>query len=263
MKKSTVIGLVFSAILLGCGTDASTETKPQQTDTPSEKLSVEERAKRFMENKLGINAAEEYKFFSYDAHVNADTLKDKVFILQREKYAFDKVERVGSMKNFKDMGYNSPENYLFLYDAARDEFVTTAGIGANITQDLEVSFKKILSPAKEDIIIDYRVLNGMYRSVYAYADKRLLKVLSFPLFSELGKEDEAAYITTYQKGSASIAQDIWLYKAKLKYNKDSLLKNPNLLPEREATDQLYLRFIFDPKRFKYVTPGYEQEEDKK
>ncbi|SFT73142.1 hypothetical protein SAMN05216474_1990 [Lishizhenia tianjinensis] len=263
MKKNTILGLIFSAILMGCTTESTTDTPSITPETPVFELSIEERAQRFMENQLGINAAEEYKFFSYDAHVNTDTLMDKVFVLQREKYAFEKVEKVGSMKNFQDMEYNSPENYLFLYDAARDEFVATPGIGANITQPLEVSFHKILSPAKQDIIVDYRVVNGLYRSIYAYADQQLLKVLSFPLIADLGDENEAAYVPVYQKGSASIAQDIWLYKAEMNYDIDSLKANPNFLPERKQSEKLYLRFIFDPKRFKYVTPGYEQEEDRK
>lgn len=263
MKKHTLIGLIFSGILWSCGTEETKSTPSFNPVSADATLTVDQRAKRFVENKLGINAAETYKFYAYDANINADTVKDKVFLVQREEFAFEKVERVGSLKNFKDLGYNSNENYIFIYNGARDEFEIAVGIGANITQQIDLKFEPILSPAKNDIVIDYRVGKGLYRAVYAYADNQLLQILSFPLISDLGTENEESFVATYHKGSASIAKDVWLYKADMNYNKDSLKANPNFLPERVSTDKLYLRFIFDPRRFKYVTPGFEQDEDKK
>lgn len=257
MKKSVVFGLIFTAVLAGCSTNVE-EKKEEKSTESTEVLSLEQRAKRFIEDKLRINAAEEYHFQMWEANIDTDTLEDAVFVIQREQYAMQKAEKSGSLKNFEAIGYNAQENYLFVYNAGKDEFWAAAPIGANVTQPLQLEFKNILSPAKQDIILDYKLLDGAFRSIYSIANKQVLKVLNYPIYTDLGKETEQAYVSKLMDGSASIAKDVWLYKATLNYNLEDGQKPEEIIPTLEATDELYLRFLFDPKRFKYVTPGFEQ-----
>lgn len=257
MKNMLFYIICFALVITSCGEKNGPTENFVEESKPSKKLSLDDRAKRYIEDKLGINAAEEYHFESYRASITADTIVDGVFVVQRKAYAQKKVEDKGLEHSFRSNGFTAPENYLFVYDAAKDKFVSTLPIAANIKEDLKIEFIEFTTPAKNDISLVYHLSDGAFISFYSYANEQLLQILNFPLYSDLGGENEVAYTYEFAPGSASLAKDVFIYKAELEYEKSKDFDPFTFEPKRIKTDELYLQFLFDPKRFKYVTPGFE------
>lgn len=253
MKYSLSLILVV-VILSFVGCDSNPQKQTVDSSKPAVKKSIKERGIAYIENNLKINAAEEYDIDYYEEFIDDDTLKDALFIIRRVGYAELKARKANVYDNYVKFGYTANENYIYLYNGKTKKFSTTAPIGASMNQPIEVSFQSITSLLQKNILIKYYILDSKFISYYSVGNKSVYPVLNHPIYANVGAEDEEAYKTEYTDGTFSLAKDINLYKAKFSEKMQEFSEE-----DLVATDVLYLRFMFDPRKQKYVTRGVENQ----
>lgn len=240
--------LFFVIVAFTSCENSNSDSKLTNSKNPVEN-SIEEKAKAYIENNLKINTVEKYSMKTYEAFIDADSIKDAFIVVQRPDYAKLKAEKANVLKNFEKMGNVANQNYLYYYNGKTKKFATTMPVGANVYKDMEVEFKSIISPAKKEIIVKYYILDSKFASYYTEENGKIFTVLNHPIYTSIGKEDEQVYSVKYNEGTFSIAKDIDLYLGEI--NPKDSISEENI----KATNKCYLKFMFDPRKKKYVTKG--------
>ncbi|MGB0934348.1 MAG: hypothetical protein ACPGU5_08695 [Lishizhenia sp.] len=234
-------------LLVGC--NQIDKKRKGENVTIQNKKTIKERGIAYIENNLKINAAEKYEMEYFEAFIDQDTIKDALFLVRRKEYATLKAKKAKVYDNFIKLGSTANENYIYVYNGKTKKFRTTAPIGSSMNQPIQVDFKSITSLSKKDIVINYYILDSKFVSYYTVNERNVYPVLNHPIYTDYGKETQAAYSVKFSEGTFSLAKDIDLYKSEL-FIKDSI---EQFFPSEE----LYLKFMFDPRKQKYVTKGVE------
>ncbi len=240
-------------LFLGIGCNQTEQTNNGGKKLPTTQKSVKERGIAYIENYLKINAAEDYGLEYFEEFITDDTIKDALFLVRRVGYAELKARKANVYNNYLKFGLTANENYIFIYNGKTKKFSTTAPIGASMDQPIEIDFQSITSLVKKDILVKYYILNSKFASYYTAGKESFYPVLNHPIYSYSNQDSLEAYAVKYEEGTFSLAKDIDLYKAVLA-NDQKEVTEENLV----ATEQRHLRFMFDPRKQKYVTPGVEE-----
>lgn len=253
---------VLLSFLFSCS-NPNPETTEKVESEKNSSLSWEEQITRQIESQLSINAQEEYDIQFYYSHLNPDTLKDAIVLVNRREYAIEHVRKNGTESFFERMGYSAPQNYVFVVLGGGDKLISPQPIGSNINYPLTIEFLKLTSSAQNDFYVEYRVKNSLFRNYYTLSRGGLDLIFSCPVFDGIGEEEPTAYSIEHKSSPLRIAKDIAMYQGKIKHYNLSEIEDVNTYTpsEIEKTDSLVVYFIYDENKKKYITPMRPAEEE--
>lgn len=219
-------------------------------------LTEEEKIIRQVENKLDISAAENYDFQIEYQHINRDTLKDALILVNRKDYAFKQAKSNDTEKFFESTGHTGPYNYLFLKLGGKKKLISTAPVGSNAEYPLKVNFLELTSKAHLDFYVEYRIRNSKHRNYYTLRNNSLFLTFSCPVFDNIGEPNPRVYDIEHPESSVRISKDIALYEGEIvDYKIEEISDVNNYTPKViKSTGELIGYFIFDDQSMKYKTP---------
>lgn len=253
-KKIKFIGLFLTAMIFNAC--LSEEGNKEAKEEPQETLTKKERLVRQIENELDISAAEEYDMQVYPEFINADTLKDKLVLVNRKEFAYKHVKEQKSEAFFERTGHTAPFNYVFVQMGDEEQLLSTDPVGSNVDYPIDAHFVSLTAKARKDFYVDYRIKNSMQRNYYTVRNNRIYKTFSCPVFDSIGADNPVVYAIKHKENSMRLAKDIVLYKGEITDYNPSEIQNKNNFTPKDivSTETLFAYFIFDKKRMKYVTP---------
>ncbi|PWH86829.1 hypothetical protein [Brumimicrobium oceani] len=256
LKNSIYLCSIFFIASACSGDDLTENNVVKQVETAKETLSEEEKIIRQVENILDINAAENYDIQIQYKHIDPDTLKDALILVNRKEFGHQKAKNTNTERFFESTGHTGLYNFVFLKLGGSDKLITTAPVGSNADYPLTVEFLELTSKAHKDFIVEYRVRNSLHRNYYTVRKDKMFLTFSCPVFDSIGAPKPVAYDIVHTDSEVRIAKDIALYDGRIKdYNPDEI-ENINFYTPKEIIRDggLYVFFIFDDKKMKYVTP---------
>jgi outer membrane lipoprotein-sorting protein len=250
LHKIQIIFILFSTsiLLFSCNEEEEIES----TQNISEKKEpVESIAKRFIESKLEISAAEKYKLEIYKSQLDGDNEEDAIVAVNRYNYA---VEKAGQSKNpgkVAEIGYMGPYNYIFYYDGATGIMNGPMEIPSTPISPLKISFEKVMSEAYSDVVVSFRIRNSCFKHIYTIQNKKPRLVFGWKLFDGFGTPDAKGVHLVFETTAVSLPKDIRVMKANIisatteqNYDVDE--------PVMEKLNEEEYRFIYNPKEGKYA-----------
>lgn len=244
--------------LASCGNNDDSEETAENTDNETETDTKESdteffnRAKREVMAKLKIPGNEDFKMQVYREEINSDTILDAIITVNRLEYAMEQAVKIGKQAKMAQIGFMGNYNYFLYYDGATGQFSVPIPVPSTPGRPLDVSFEHILSPVRNDVIIEYRVLNSGYKSYFSVFNERdLLLVFQWKYFENAGDDNPTALVHKIVEQPNSVYKDIYIINSEIdNYNKnigDIYQYTPSITKEKEV---LY-KFTFDPRFTKY------------
>ena len=226
-----------------------------------ETLTDEEKIIRQVENILDISAAENYDIEIQYQYIDPDTLKDALILVNRGEFGHQKAKRTNTERFFKTTGNTGLYNFIFLKLGGVDKIISTNPVGANADYPLTFEFLELTSKAHKDFLVEYRVRNSLHRNYYTVRNDRLFLTFSCPVFDSIGAPNPRVYDIQHTTSDVRIAKDIALYEGSIVDYKVDEIENINEFTPKDIIrdGDLYVFFIFDDKKMKYVTPMREVE----
>lgn len=245
--------LSFFSCQQGVENKKNEKQKPVEKKEPAHFQNFEERMKHEVMEKLAITSTEKFDMKIYYAQLNNDDKQDAVITVNRLEYAINEASKTENPAKRAEIGYMGSFNHFFYYDGAKDALSFPKVIPSSAKAPLQVYFEHIQSDSYKDIIIQYRIRNAAFRSYYILHDLSLQLVFQWKDFDQVGERNYEANYFAYEEGTFCLVKDILIYKGKIKnYTTtipDIYAYNPSIL----STKKLEYRFMFDPKKLKYVT----------
>lgn len=238
----------------------SCEERQQIEDTKNDEAieidNFEEWAKRQVETLLKINATENYTMTIHEEFIDRDTLIDAVILVNREEYAKIKAAEDGDTSFEELVGYTGPYNHVFTYINGSKKLHQAPPVGSSAEYPLTVQFETICNPSQKDFFVEYRVKSSVNRNYYTLDKGKVILTFSCPLYDFMDPQNPIIYAIKHQESDVRISKDIALYKGNIvNYSPNDINDFMSYYPEEVvATDDLYVYFIYDKKRMKYVTP---------
>lgn len=227
-----------------------------KNDDVTEIENFEKWAKREVESLLTINATENYTMTIHEEYLDRDTLIDAVVLVNREEFAKKKAAEDGDTSFEELVGYTGPYNHVFTYINGSKKLLQAPPVGSSAEYPLTVQFETISNPSQKDFFIEYRVKSSVNRNYYTLDKGKVILTFSCPLYDFMDPQNPTIYAIKHQESDVRISKDIALYKGNIvNYSPNTIQDFMSYYPEEVvATDDLYVYFIYDKKRMKYVTP---------
>ena len=271
--KNWVIVLILGFAFISCNQDndnKNSNTGNKNSDQPQKDIKItvdsdnfESFVRRKVESNLKIDASENYDLKIIEAYLDKDTLKDALILINREEFAIKKAKKEDKEKILKSFGYTATENYVYVFRGASQKVLTTPGIGSSIYHMLEAGLGELTSPGQNDFWVDYRFRNSMFRNYYTMRGDKLFLTLNCPIFDNIGEQEPDAYFIEHREVEARISKDIAIYEGGiLNYDPSKIEDTYNFTPDSIVKkDDVFVYFIFDPSRNKFVTPMKPKDEE--
>lgn len=271
--KNWVIVLILGFAFISCNQDndnKNSNTGNKNSDQPQKDIKItvdsdnfESFVRRKVESNLKIDASENYDLKIIEAYLDKDTLKDALILINREEFAIKKAKKEDKEKILKSFGYTASENYIYVFRGASQKVLTTPGIGSSIYHMLEAGLGELTSPGQNDFWVDYRFRNSMFRNYYTMRGDKLFLTLNCPIFDNIGEQEPDAYFIEHREVEARISKDIAIYEGGiLNYDPSKIEDTYNFTPDSIVKkDDVFVYFIFDPSRNKFVTPMKPKDEE--
>jgi hypothetical protein len=255
---------LFSIILFSaaCSSgNSENDNKLASEKTEEESLTEEEKIIRQVENILEITAAENYDIQIQYKHIDPDTLKDALILVNRKEYGHQKAKNNNTERFFEKTGHTGLYNFVFLKLGGSDKIISTTPVGSNADYPLTVRFLELTSKAHKDFVVEYRIRNSVHRNYYTVRNDKMFLTFSCPVFDGVGSPNPRVYDIQHPTSEVRIAKDIAMYEGKIvDYNIEEIENINEYTPKEIIRDgDLYVYFIFDDKKMKYVTPMGEAE----
>lgn len=257
MKSLKIIFAVLYIIPILCSScQESPKAKKSKVDDALTSENFDTWVKRQVESLLKINAAENYTLTIHEEYLDRDTLIDAVVLVNREEYAKKKAAEDGDTSFEELVGYTGPYNHVFTYINGSKKLHQAPPVGSSAEYPLTVHFETIANPSQKDFYIEYRVKSSVNRNYYTMNNGKVTLTFSCPLYDFMDPEKPTIYAIKHQESEVRISKDIALYKGTIpNYNPDNIDDFMSYYPEEVvATDDLYVYFIYDKQKMKYVTP---------
>lgn len=253
MKLFSIIIPALTFILLACDETKDSNSKADSTDEKTANLPFEQRMKRDVEAALNIPITEKYGFKVYCSHLNSDTILDAIVTVNRLNFAIDEAIRMKKEAKAAELGYMGNYNFFFYYDGNSDKLSVPLPVPSSPGRALDVQFKPITSPTKNDVIIDYRIRNSGWRSYFTVMNETdLLLVFQWKRFDKVGDEQPEAILHNLEDSEANIGKDIVIYQSEIDgYNPNNIGDIYKYEPSITKKGKLEYRFFFDPRIAKY------------
>lgn len=236
-------------------TDDVVKTDSKEEDS-NQNLSEKEQIIRQVESVLSIPATEDYDIQILYKHLDEDTLRDAIVLVNRKEFAFDKAKNTNTERFFGETGNTGLYNYVFLKMGGKDKLISTNPVGSNANFPLSVHFLELTSKAHTDFYVEYRVRNSLYRNYYTVRKNKLFLTFSCPEYDKIGEEEPLVYDIQHPTSSVRIAKDIALYKGQIVGYNPSEIEDVNAYTPKEikSNGELFVYFVFNERTMKYVTP---------
>ncbi|MCC6702037.1 MAG: hypothetical protein IT221_10965 [Fluviicola sp.] len=244
-----LLGLFFIA----CSGDGDSTELVEKGKDSEENIPFEARMKRDIEAALEIPATEKYSLKIYRSHLNADTILDAIVTVNRLNFAIDEAIRMKKEAKAAELGYMGNYNFFFYYDGKTKNLSVPLPVPSSPGRELDVAFKPIVSPIKNDVIIDYRIRNSGWRSYFTVMNETdLLLVFQWKRFDKVGEEQPEAILHNLEESKAGIGKDIVIYQSEIDgYNPTKVGDIYKYDPTISKKGKLEYTFFFDPRIAKY------------
>lgn len=263
-KKTFTLALGLSITLFYSCSNESKNTQDGVVENEKEVIvaSKEERIARMVENELNIPATEKYDIEILYKYIDPDTLEDALILVNRRDHAFKHVKENGNERFFEKTGYTGLFNYIFVLLGDSKKLISTTPVGSNVNKTLKAEFLELTSKAFTDFYVDYRIQNSMQRNYYTVRRNEIFLTFSCPIFDSIGQPNPIVYDIQHKESTVRLTKDIALYHASfVDYNPEDIEDITAYEPKGiKSSDDLYVYFIFDDKKMKYVTPMAAPEE---
>lgn len=240
--------------LLACGND-SEESTESSTESPEEIQAATDfntRAKREIEAKLQIPPTEKYDFRIYKSYINSDTIEDAIVTVNRLAFAKAEAAKSGKADKSSEVGYMGNYNYFLYYDGARDLFSVPIPCPSTPGRPLDISFEHIISPTRNDVIVDYRIRNSGWRSYFSVLNESdIALVFQWKMFDNIGTDTPEALKHVIQSGKNAEAKDIFIYESALDNHSKNIPDIYQYVPTMTKQGKLVYQFTYDPRFGKY------------
>ena len=235
----------------GCKND-SAENAPNTSGEAKVKESFEARVKREIEAKLQLPATEKYTYAIHREFISSDTIQDAIITVNRMAFAIDESIRTNSTAKAVEMGYMGNYNFFFYYDGAKDRFSVPIPVPSSPGRPLDVSFESIVSPARKDVMIDYRIRNSGSRAYFTVLNESdLLLIFRWNRFDHAGESKPTALLHSLEESPNGGAKDIVIYESELDNNAEVTKDVYQFEPVITKKGKLVQHFIYEPRAAKY------------
>lgn len=251
MKHWYLLFALFAAVSCTDSKKTESTTKPTENQ-PEETLSVDQKVRRHIQNKLKLTAADKYSVEQYKGEITGDDSVDVIITVNLMDRALNEAKESGREEKVKEMGYMGYYNYFFVMDGATKELSEAIVIPSSPMYHLNVAFTKVLGANKQDFTIDSRVRNMQRRHYYTMDGKKPLEICQSVIFDNLGTPNQVAYSVRYEPGTYNEYNDIVEYEGRME---DLIIPNIDstysYTPTIEPTDTEVRRWHYSPSRKKY------------
>lgn len=251
MKKE-IIYLSLSALFFSCSENKNPEKTQEKSNKEEPAETVDNMAKRHIENKLSIPPTEKYRYHIYKEYLDGDEKIDAIITVNRLEFALEEAAKSGNTAKKAEMGYMGNYNYIFFYDGGLNQISPQMTIPSSPLAELKVSFENIQSEAYKDVIIDFRILNASYKDYYTILNHTPRHVFQWKNYDGLKSNKSEAYYFEYAEGTMGPIKDILVKKAILK-QPTGTVDIYSYEPELKKTEELAHRFFYHPQEGKYMT----------
>jgi hypothetical protein len=250
LHKIQILFILFSTsiILFSCNEEVEIESTQNSTE---KKEPVESIAKRYVESKLEISAAEKYNLAIYKSQLDGDNFEDAVVTVNRYNYAVEKASQSKNPGKVAEIGYMGPYNYIFYYDGATGTMSGPMEIPSTPISPLKISFEKVMSDAYADVIVSFRIRNSCFKHIYTIQNKKPKLVFGWKIFDGFGSPDAKALHLVFETTAVSLPKDIRVMKANILSSSEKQDYNVDE-PVLEKLNEEEFRFFYNPKEGKYA-----------
>lgn len=248
MKK--YLFLLALPLLINCeGSSTPESTNPEDTEA---KIPLNDRLKRDVEAALEIPATEKYDFQIYRSHLNNDTILDAIVTVNRLQYAIDQAIKTKMEAKAAELGYMGNYNFFFYYDGALDKLSVPLPVPSSPGRPLDVRFEPIVSPTKNDLILDYRIRNSGWRAYYTVINEHdLVLAFRWKVFDKVGEDNPEAILHDLVESKAGIGKDIALHPSTIENYDKNIGDVYQYVPKITKRGKMEFLFFFDPRAAKF------------
>lgn len=251
--KSFSIGLICLLLIVSsCDEETTTSTENSETAISSRNESFDARAKREIVTALNIPANEKYSIRIYREFLSSDTIEDAIITVNRMEYAINESIRNKREAKGAETGYTGNYNYIFYYDGALDKISNPIFAPSSPGRELDVEFKSIVSPARKDLILGYRIRNSGWKCYFSvFNDHEFRMIFQWKSFDFAGEDNPEALLHSFETNPNQVPKDIAIYTSEI----DSYTKNIGdmyqYIPSITKKKELKLKFFLDLSVMKY------------
>lgn len=262
--KHNKLLFIFSIFFISSACSSEEKKSDNEINTEVkgvETLTDEEKTISQVESTLGISATENYDIQIEYKHIDQDTLLDALILVNRKEFGHQKAKNTETERFFESTGYTGPYNHVFVKLGGSDKLISTTPVGSNADYSLNVEFLELTSKAHKDFFVEYRIRNSLHRNYYTIRGDKIYLTFSCPVFDNIGDEKPTVYDIQHTNSDVRIAKDIAMYNGEIvDYNAEEI-ENINKYTPKDivSNGDLYVFFIFDERKMKYVTPMGAQE----
>lgn len=247
----SILGLLL--ITSSCGDETTTDSNTTTEDTNEKSNeSFDARAKREIMASLAIPVNEKFSMKIYKEYINADTIQDAIITINRLEYAMDEAIKNNREAKAAEIGFTGNYNYLFYYDGALDRISNPIFAPSSPGRELDIEFKPIVAPTRNDVIVGYRIRNSGWKSYFSvFNEHDMMMVFQWKSFDFAGEDHPEAFIHEFVENPNQVPMDIAIYSSEI----DSYTKNIGdiykYIPSITKKKELRLKFFLDPVAKKY------------
>ncbi|AEA45969.1 hypothetical protein [Fluviicola taffensis] len=250
--KSFSIGLICLLFIVSSCDEETTSTTENSETTTSHNESFDARAKREIVAALGIPTNEKYSIRIYKEFISSDTIKDAIITVNRMEYAINESIRNQREAKAAETGYTGNYNYIFYYDGELDKISSPIFAPSSPGRELDVEFKSIVSPARKDLILGYRIRNSGWKCYFSvFNDHDFRMIFQWKSFDFAGEDNPEVLFHSYETNPSQVPKDIAIYTSEI----DSYTKNIGdiyqYVPSITKKKELKLKFFLDLSAKKY------------
>jgi len=248
--------VVLTTLLLSlsnCKGDGGDETPdPETPGTEAPKEDFDTRVKREIQAKLEIPSTEKYDWKIYRSHINSDTIEDAIITVNRMSFAIDEAIRMNKTVKMAELGYMGNYNFIFYYDGALDKISVPIPIPSTPGRPLDVSFEQIVSPRRNDVIVDYRIMNLGSRAYFTvFGEHDLSMVFRWNVFTGAGEDHPKALLHSLESVPGKDAKDIVIYESELENNSKDIKDIYAFMPVIRKKGKVAQHFSYNSQAGKY------------
>lgn len=242
---------IAAAVMTGCGGTNEQPEQPKKTEV-EKKLPFEQRFKKEIEAKLKIPATEKYSYEIFRAYISGDSLEDAIITVNRMEFAIDEAIRKDNTAKAAEVGYLGNYNWFFYYDASIDQISEPVPVPSSPGRKLDVSFAKITSPSRDDLIVGYRIRNSGWISYFtAKGDGKLSLMFQWKWFDHAGEDTPEALKHELDLSPEGVSHDISIYESSIDHYDKNIRDIYAYVPSITKKGRLLYRFFYDPRITKY------------
>ena len=250
IRSLTFLSVLF---LFSCTSSPELDEVPDSQEDEVE-MNDADFIRRHIEGTLRIPATEEYDLKMYQENLNGDDIPDYIITVNRLQLALNEAIESGNIAKRAEIGYMGNYNYIFYMNGANRTMSSPIPVPSSPHAKLRVTFEKIRSEAYFDVMVDFRIRNSGWRRFFTILRDTPRQTFEMKCFDGLGTNQREAYSVEFNRGTYSLAKDIWVYKADLEeMSFDDPMGIYTADPTITPSTQLDRKWFFNDNELKYYT----------